>query len=264
MPTLERLSPSALSRYLTCPKQFYLADIERAPRENEASPILMQGNAIHAALDKFYGLADQHRSSENLERALRHVWTDPQIRKPGTFASREQEAGCGRAAIAMLDTYARDFDLSVRPLAREQWIKTKLSNGIVLFGKADRIDRGLDGGIRVIDYKTGRERLDVEDLHRDIACQVYALAAQDTYKRPVERVSLIYLQTGNEISWAPEQEDLDAARDRLEALATEIITSETFEATPGDQCRFCPYQLACSERQHVDLEALQPVENLPF
>jgi putative RecB family exonuclease len=264
MPTLERLSPSALSRYLTCPKQFFLADIERAPHENEASPVLMQGNAVHAALDKFYGLADEHRSRENLERALRSVWTNPQIRKPGTFSSKEQEGEYGRAAIAMLDLYARDFDLLKRPLAREQWIKTKLQSGIVLFGKADRIDEGVEGGIRVIDYKTGRRRLDVEDLSRDIACRVYALAAADTYKRPVEKVSLIYLATGEEISWSPEQEDLDAAREELEVLATRIITSESFEAMPGDQCRFCPFQLQCVERQRVDLEALQPVENLPF
>jgi RecB family exonuclease len=264
MAAVERLSPSALGRYLACPKQFYLADVERAPRENEASPVLMLGNAVHAALDKFYGLAQEHRSREILERALRHVWVDPKIRKPGTFVSREQEGEYGRAALAMLDTFARDFDLSTIPLAREQWIKTKLSNGIVLFGKADRIDDGVDGGIRVIDYKTGQQHLDCNDLSGDIACQVYALAAQDTYKRPVEKVSLIYLQTGNEINWSPEQEDLDAARARLEALATRIITSDAFEATPGDQCRFCPFQLQCTERNKVALESLQPVEDMPF
>jgi putative RecB family exonuclease len=264
MAAIERLSPSALSRFRTCPKMFFLADVEHAPRENEASPVLMQGNAVHAALDKFYGVAAEHRSRETLERALRSVWTDPQIRKPGTFSTRDQEAEYGRAAIGMLDLYARDFDLSVRPLAREQWIKTKLQSGIVLFGKADRIDEGVEGGIRVIDYKTGRRQLDVEDLSRDIACRVYALAAADTYRREVEKVSLIYLATGEEISWSPEQEDLDVARDELEALATEILTADSFPAAPGDQCRFCPFQLGCKERQQVDVESLQPVENLPF
>jgi len=261
---LDRLSPSALDRFRACPKQFFLADVERAPREPEASPVLMQGNAIHAALEKFYGLPEEHRSRENIERALRSVWCRPDIRKPGTFVSRDQEAACGRAAIEMLDTYARDFDLSIKPLAREQWIKTRLSNGIVLFGKADRIDATAGGGIRIVDYKTGRNQLDVDDLPRDIACQLYAIAAADTYKRPVEKVSLIYLQTGHEISWSPETDDLVEIRDRLERLVAQIITSESFEATPGDQCRFCPFQLGCEERQQVRLESLKPIENLPF
>jgi RecB family exonuclease len=264
MVAVDRLSPSALNRYRTCPKQFFLADIQRAPRENETSPVLMQGNAVHAALDKFYGLPEEHRSSENLERALRSVWTKPEIRKPGTFATREQEGFYGRAAIEMLNTYARDFDLSIKPLAREQWIKTKLSNGIVLFGKADRIDEGVEGGVVVLDYKTGARELDVEDISRDLACQIYALAAADTYKRPVEKVRLVYLATGNEIAWTPEPEDLEAARAKLEELVTRIITSETFEATPGEQCRFCPFQLQCVDRQKVELESLQPVEGMPF
>lgn len=241
-----------------------MSDIERAPREAETSTVLMQGNAIHAVLDKFYGLSQEHRGRDNLERALRSVWCRPDIRKPGTFVSRDQEAACGRAAIEMLDTYARDFDLSIKPLAREQWVRTRLSSGIVLFGKVDRIDEGVEGGLRIVDYKTGRNQLDVEDLSRDAACQVYALAAADTYKRPVEKVSLIYLQTGHEISWSPEPEDLETAQERLEELVGRILTTEEFEATPGDQCRFCPFQLRCEERQRVEIESLQPVENLPF
>ena len=55
MISVDRLSPSALDRFRACPKQFYLSDIERAPREAETSTVLMQGNAIHAALEKFYG-----------------------------------------------------------------------------------------------------------------------------------------------------------------------------------------------------------------
>src|SRR3972149_3155782 len=48
-------------------------------------------------------------------------------------------------------------------------------------GIVDRLDRRPDGGLRVIDYKTGRSRLNVAELNqgRRIQLPLYALAAQE-------------------------------------------------------------------------------------
>ena len=95
-----KLSPSALERYRRCPKSFLLTDLERSPRREAPTGPLVMGNAVHAALERFYGLAAAERTEDNVERALRHVWV--QHRKPGAFLHVHEESAYGPQAIAML------------------------------------------------------------------------------------------------------------------------------------------------------------------
>jgi len=257
-----RLSPSALDRYRACPRSFYWADVERAQRNEEPSPILCQANAVHAALDRFFGLPPDHRSPETLELALRSVWVEH--RRPGAFAGRNDERRYGLEAIELLRNFYETFDTSAVPLSREQWVKARLDSGIVVFGKVDRIDRAAGGGLELIDYKTGRHQLAADDITADSAALVYLIAAEATYGVEVERVRFLYLRSGDEVRWTPEREDVESAAALLETVAAEIAREEAFPAIPGTQCRFCPFALRCPDRQAVSLDSLVPVEDLAF
>jgi putative RecB family exonuclease len=217
--TLRRLSPTALDRYRTCPKQFWFLHVAGQRPEDRPSPVLSQANALHHALERFYGLPDDDRQPKNLERALRSVW--PHHRTTRTFVSRDEESAYGTAAIEMLRDYAGRSDLAIRPLAREQWLSYELPNRIELYGKLDRVDDAA-GMVDVIDYKTGRRVLDDDELKHDLAAQVYALAAARAYDRPVRAVRFIYLATGTQTSWYPEADDLRDVEDRLVSLTNEI------------------------------------------
>jgi putative RecB family exonuclease len=240
--------------------QFRLADIERAPRGDAASPALVVGSAVHAGLDSFYGLRQEERTAANLERALRAWW--PRCRKPDSFGSRDEEIAFGRTALQMMRTYAERFDLNAVPLAREQWVKFRLA-GFELFGKVDRIDPGRHGGIDLIDYKTGRYALDATDLPHESAVQVYTLGAEATLRREVDRVRFIYLAHGDEVVWEPEREDVDLLGERLGSTLAELKADERFEPRPGQQCGFCPF--LCEARGRVELEQLLvDPEEVPF
>lgn len=256
-----RISPTALARYRQCPRSFLLTDIERFARREERSPILVQGNAVHHALERFYGLPTVEREPENLERALRSVWCEH--RRPGSFATKEEEGSFGRAALDMLRDYGERFDLSVAPLAREQWIGLRVC-GIQLYGKIDRVDPARGGGLDLVDYKTGRRMIECDDIPREPAVQVYLLGAEGEWKLPVERVRFIYLALGTEVVWEPEREDVEELKRRLIEVVQALKADEVFEARPGDHCRFCPAALHCPARQRVDLDQLIPVEELPF
>jgi putative RecB family exonuclease len=255
-----RLYPSSIGRYRTCPRQFLFADIERAPRSGETSPALVVGLAVHAALDSFYGLSLEQRRPENLERALRAAW--PNVRKPNSFASRDEEISCGHSALQMLHRYSETFDLRVVPLGRERWVKFRL-DGQEISGKIDRIDEGRYGGIDLIDYKTGRFMLDEDDLPREAAVQVYALGAEATLRRQVERIRFIYLAQGAEISWEPEREDVEVLAERLKTTLDELRRDQLFEPRPGQHCGFCPF--LCDARGRGELEQLVvDPEEVPF
>jgi RecB family exonuclease len=261
--TPRRLSPAALSRWRVCEQQFYFADVERVPRREQPNPLLAQGNAVHAALEKFFGLRpDQRDPAEGLlHQALRNRW--PVYRKPETFASVDQEVEFGQGALALMSSFAAHFDTTIEPLAREQWVSTRLPNGIELFGKIDRADP-FEDGIAVLDYKTGRHQIEQEDLPGEPAAQVYLLAAEDEFDLPVRCVRYLYLQTGADVRWYPEREDIPAIAERLIALTTAIKEATTFPASPGEHCRWCPFALRCSDRGRVELADIATTEKLAF
>ena len=142
LPTLlpQRISPSAIARYETCPKAVWLPCDAKVPRIERPSPKLMVGNAVHAALYLFFGLRPEDREPpvEVLHRCLRAVWK--QHRRTDTFATVEEEVQFGIQSLWLLEQFCEHYDTSAVPFARERWVSTRLSNGVELYGKVDRID----------------------------------------------------------------------------------------------------------------------------
>jgi len=263
-----RISPSAISRYRQCPRAVYFQYVARVPRRERPSPQLMLGNAVHAALDKFFGLRPEHRepAGEMLHRCLRAVWK--QHRQADTFTTVEEERHYGEQGLRQLSQFAESFDTAAIPLARERWVSTRLSNGVELFGKIDRVDAtaAMDGtpGIDVIDYKTGRFVIDSADLHDEPAVQAYLLAAEDEYGCEVQRIRLIHLAEGIESRWEPEREDVDAVRERLLSVTSTMYTDSEFEPRPGAHCARCPFAHVCPDAGRVELADLKAADDLPF
>lgn len=255
-----RLSASALNRYRNCPKQFWFTDIERLP-QGPPGPILAQGTAVHEALERLMGLPLEQRSAETAERALRAVWC--KHRTGLTFSSREDEAAFGREALDMVRRFAQTSDLTISPLAREQWLDCRLENGVTLRGKLDRIDARA-GAIELIDYKTGQRQLQADELPDEPAAIIYLLLAEQAYQQPVERVRYLYLRSGQAVDWYPERDDVEEYSRRLLELSSEVVERQEWPASPGTHCRWCVGQLQCPDRQRVSLEDLVPVEDLPF
>ena len=255
VPVPRRLSPSALSMFESCPKAFEYRYVLKEEGRDRPSPVLVVGNAVHGALERFYGLPAEDRIEENLHLALRSVWKANQ--RPGAFIDVAEEAQAGRDALAMLTRYASFQDLHAVPVAREEWVSVRIPGGRQLFGKADRIDRAPDGGLAVIDYKTGRHAPAEEELPGLAAAQVYALAAAETFGMPVSEFRLVFLALGRELSWHPDASQLDAARESVIARADEIAAAHAFPARPGDACRWCDYAHACPYKNTVALEDLQ-------
>jgi RecB family exonuclease len=221
------------------------------------------GKAVHAALETFFGLAVEHRDRERLGICLRATWR--RHAPPGTFSTREEEAEAGRAALALLERFYDSFDAGVVPLSRERWLSARLSNGVEVFTRADRIDGEPAGAaVEVVDYKTGKFELESPDLVREPAVQVLALAAGDEYRRRVMRVRYLYLASGHEARWEPESEDLAAARERLVKATDIMLADRDFEAYPGEQCRFCPWSHICPSAGRVEPKDLEVPDDLAF
>lgn len=261
---MRALSPSALKTFSECPKRFHYAYIVRPEVADVPSPLLVMGNAIHAALAFFFRLPVADREPEVLTKALRHFWAEDKQRKRA-FTSSDEEAGWGNRALEALAWFARSYDLEAKPLAIEEWIQAELPGGALIGGKVDRVDERPNGnGLEVWDYKTGRARLEDEDLPRDYAAQVYAQVASRGYGQPVTRVRFIYVAERVERRWEVESEDLAAAAARLEEAVEKLRDEVDFDARPDRHCRFCRYRQICPDRDRTDLAQLAAVTEMPF
>ena len=62
---------------------------------------------------------------------------------------------------------------------------------------------------------------------------------------PVESVRFVYLASGEELVWAPEQEDLPHIAQALAAHVDGIWTQPHYPALTGSHCARCPFACAC-------------------
>jgi RecB family exonuclease len=122
------------------------------------------------------------------------------------------------------------------------------SPAVLIGGQIDRIDRLPEGGIEVVDYKTGR-MTSQKDVAENLQLSIYALACRDALDLgATERVTLYFTETGARMSTTRSDEQIEAARlDILERVSR--IRAGDFAATPSaDACRWCDYAAMCPER----------------
>jgi len=241
-PKEKRHSPSAIKTFEQCPKKWQFQYRLRPPIDRKIGPPLILGNAIHTVLERLMEMPAAERDLPAAQDMLRKVWATVEGRGEA-FESRDQEREFGERGLGILASYAETPDWQVTPLHVEQWAQLDLPGGSQLFGKIDRVD-ALDDGIEIIDYKTGKCKIPADALDQDIGAQVYAVAAENTWQKPVRRVRFIFLEAGVDRIWEPDEDLIDLR----ELLADEVDTIETttdFETRKTPLCNWCDYQAMC-------------------
>ncbi len=119
-------------------------------------------------------------------------------------------------------------------------------NGIKLRGLIDRLDKMESGGLSIIDYKSSRELFTAADLEEDLQLTIYQLAAELTWRLPVERLTLYHLRSNTACTCPPrDPARLEQARQLVMEVAKNIATGR-FPAIENQYCpcdfpEHCPY-----------------------
>jgi len=233
-----RVSPERLRTFRRCRLRYRYQYVDRLPGRPSPGDIL--GAVIHAALHDFFRyVSPSERDEERLITILDEKWQ--------VLARRPSAEGLRERAEGQLRLFAREEDLSVQPLALESPFQVPLSEGVALVGRVDRVDQEPDGGLHIIDYKTGPrpEQPDVEQLH------LYAIMVARTLSGPLRRASYYYLELGDVLSISPDRQELDDVARRALTTAEEMVAETEFPATVGRHCAGCPYLYLCAERDRI-------------
>ena len=135
------------------------------------------------------------------------------------------------------------------PERLEAWFQIKIG-GHALRGRIDRVDR-IDGGLEIIDYKTGKpkEKLDGDDKDQLLIYQI-ALREIPEYKELGEpkKLTFYYINNNSAVSFLGTEEEIIKLEDKISITINKILAGD-FTATPSQfVCNFCDFKDICEFR----------------
>jgi len=260
MPTrLYSAAPSRLSSYLDCPRRYRMSYLERpSPPKGPPWAHNSVGAAVHTALAKWWDLPEERRTPEAGGTLLVSGWlTDG-------FRDGRQSLDARERAREHVERYLAGVNPTEQPIGIERTVSLKTQRA-ALWGRVDRIDERPGEGIVIVDYKTGRSVLTVDDARTSVALAVYAAAAARTLRRACTRVELHHLPTGEVVAWDHTEESLGRHLRRADSLAAELGSldaaykegmspaqaDEAFPAQVGPLCGWCDFRSSCGPGQSV-------------
>ena len=258
-------TPTRLNTWLDCPRRYRMSYLDRPPPP-KGLPWAHNslGASVHNALAGWWRLPRRERTVAAAGDLLERGWLSDGFADDAASARHRTRAG------QMVQDYVARLDPADEPAGVERTVATR-TDLIALSGRIDRLDvrragRGapsaVDAGeLVVVDYKTGRHLLTVDDARSSMPLALYALAAGRVMRRPCHRVELHHLPTGRVLAWEHSQESLDRQLRRAEDIAAECAAAderyrsglpaaardEAFPPSPGAGCGWCDFRGQCKE-----------------
>jgi RecB family exonuclease len=251
-------TPTRLATWLDCPRRYRFSYLDRPPPP-KGPPWAHNslGASVHNALAGWWRLPLAQRTVSAAGTLLDRGWIDE------GFADETQSVRHRERARGMVEGYVAALDPADEPLGVERTVATR-TDKIAVSGRIDRLDSRHEAEgteLVVVDYKTGRHVLTVDDARSSMAMALYALAAGRVLRRPCHRVELHHLPTGAVIAWSHTEESLARHLGRAEDIADECAAAdermrdglppEEFDAVfpprPSPFCGWCDYLRHCPE-----------------
>ena len=194
------VSHSSMGDFLRCPRLYFLRNVYKNARGNKINlitPALSLGQAVHGALEGLSQYKAEERFLRPLENAFEEEWKKVSGKKGG-FKNAQKEAETKERGKNMIARVARNPG----PLLNKTVKIKEGQNGtpphfylsqeedIVLCGRIDWLEYiEKDDSIRVVDFKTGKNKEDKESLQLPI----YSLLLMALQKRKVSGASYWYV-----------------------------------------------------------------------
>ena len=290
------ISPSALNSYIECRLQFYFRYVAKVREPNEVEEDIdarVMGNFLHDVMELFYKRIRERKKSKEIiagdfdgvEKTIDNLIDEVFIKQynldPTKKVTFEGQRLVVREVVKRFALRIIELDKTYAPFVMEAIeqsgvlyrIKINQSPGYaVVGGKIDRVD-SKDGLLRIIDYKTGKDKLDFESIvslfARDgkrnkaaFQTMLYALlyktnmnpAMINTRVLPglINRINLFEdaFEFGLKMNRAAVNDVkflLPEFEENLRILLEELFNPEAVfdQTTVIETCRICPYKNIC-------------------
>jgi putative RecB family exonuclease len=251
----DSLSPSRAGDFMQCPLLYRFRVIDKLPeRPSEAAT---RGTLVHAVLERLFDVPAAERTAPRARALVPGQWdrlleSRPQLSE--LFADDTEGARLARWLQEAQELVERWFTLEdptrLEPAERELFVEAELESGLRLRGIIDRVDVAPTGEVRIVDYKTGRAPRPEFAESALFQMKFYALVVWRLKQVIPRRLQLVYLGSGDVLTYDPVIEDLLRVERKLHALWDAIrLATETGDWRPRRTrlCDWCDHQSLCPE-----------------
>jgi putative RecB family exonuclease len=239
------LSATKLQTYHRCPQAYYFR-YELGLKTATFFGSTALGTALHQALAQVY------RDWHYLDPLPALDWIYHCWQQHSCSLSSSQ----GSQGKQILENYYQQFIAGetalTRPLAVEGSIQGHLrveNLEFAISGRYDRIDH-LKDGLELIDYKSTKEVRLPGPAEVDLQIGLYYLALEQRYRQSLQKLSLLYLRTGEKFSFDASTYHMQQVEATIGELALRLRTDSEWEPTPGEHCERCTHSRYCSAIQN--------------
>lgn len=249
------LSPSRAGDFMQCPLLYRFRVIDKLPEK--PSEAATRGTLVHAVLERLFDNPAAERTAGRAAALIPAQWDRLLESKPELSELFSEDAGGERLARWLSEAESlveRWFSLEdptrLEPAERELFVETELESGLRLRGVIDRIDVAPTGEVRIVDYKTGKAPRPEYAEGALFQMKFYALVIWRLKGVVPRRLQLVYLGSGDILTYDPVVADLERVERKLLALWDAIrLATETGEwrPRPTKLCGWCDHQAVCPE-----------------
>ncbi|WP_433343189.1 RecB family exonuclease [Streptomyces sp. CA-253872] len=261
------LSPSRASDFMQCPLLYRFRVIDRLPEK--PSEAATRGTLVHAVLERLFDAPAAERTARHATALLPGQWEKLRAARPeldALFTDVAAEDGDGAAAGTADERLARwlasaerlverwftlEDPTRLEPAEREMFVETSLDSGLRLRGIIDRVDIApATGDVRIVDYKTGKAPRPQYAEGALFQMKFYALVVWRLKGVVPRRLQLVYLGSGDVLTYDPVPADLERVERKLHALwqaIEEATASGDWRPRPSKLCGWCDHRAVCPE-----------------
>jgi putative RecB family exonuclease len=252
------LSPSRAADFMRCPLLYRLRVIDKLPEK--PSEAATRGTVVHAVLERLFDAPAVERTADRARAMVPGEWEKLLAARPELaelFPGADGEAEAGAQLAEWLESARRLVDrwftledpTRLEPAERELYVETALESGLTLRGYVDRLDvASTTGDLRVVDYKTGKAPRPEYADEALFQMKFYALVLWRLRGVVPRRLQLVYLGSGDVMTYDPSEGDLRGVERKLQALweaIKEATDSGDWRPRPSRLCDWCDFQAVC-------------------
>ncbi|MGW2232574.1 RecB family exonuclease [Streptomyces sp. NPDC001759] len=249
------LSPSRAGDFMQCPLLYRFRVIDRLPEK--PSEAATRGTLVHAVLERLFDAPAAERTAPRAKSLIPGQWDRLRESRPEVVELFEDDPGgerlarwLGEAERLVERWFSLEDPTRLEPAERELFVEAELDSGLTLRGIIDRVDVAPTGEVRIVDYKTGKAPRPEYAEGALFQMKFYALVVWRLKKVVPRRLQLVYLGSGDVLTYDPVLADLERVERKLLALWEAIrqaTESGDWRPRPTKLCGWCDHQAHCPE-----------------
>ncbi len=249
------LSPSRANDFMQCPLLYRFRVIDRLPEKPSAAAT--RGTLVHSVLERLFDAPAGERTAPAAKSLIPGQWDRLRESRPEVvelFADdpdgERLAQWLGEAERLVERWFTLEDPTRLEPAERELFVEAELDSGLRLRGIIDRVDVAPTGEVRIVDYKTGKAPRPEYAEGALFQMKFYALVVWRLKNVIPRRLQLVYLGSGDVLTYDPVLADLERVERKLLALWEAIrqaTQSGDWRPRPTKLCGWCDHQEHCPE-----------------